>query len=92
MQNGAPSPPGHAANPMGRADPMEAAMAARTREERNVDRQKRLESDTKRLLILANELNTEIASSGMETMTPEMLRKMDEIEKLARSVKDKMRD
>jgi hypothetical protein len=44
------------------------------------------------LLLLANELKTEIASSGTETMTPEMLRKMDEIEKLARSVKDKMRD
>ena len=67
-------------------------MAARTRAERNLDRQKHLESDTKRLLALANELNTEIASSSMETMTPEMIRKMSEIEKLARSVKDKMRE
>jgi hypothetical protein len=84
---------GPTTNPTGRpADPLEAMMAARTRAERNLDRQKHLESDTKRLLVLANELNTEIASSGMETMTPEMLRKMNEIEKLARSVKDKMRD
>jgi len=73
-------------------DPMEAVMAARTRMERNIDRQKHLENDTQRLLTLANELNAEITGSGAETMTPEMLRKMDEIEKLARSVKDKMRD
>jgi hypothetical protein len=79
--------------PLGRPpDPLEAAMAARTRMERNIERQKHLENDTKRLLVLANELKTEIASSGTETMTPEMLHKMDEIEKLARSVKDKMRD
>jgi hypothetical protein len=74
------------------ADPMEAMMAARTRMERNIDRQKHMENDAQRLLSLANELNAEIASSGAETMTPEMLHKMDEIEKLARSVKDKMRE
>ena len=91
--SGTVSQNGPATAPMGRpTDPLEAMMAARTRAERNLDRQKHLESDTKRLLALANELNTEIASSGTETMTPEMLRKMNEIEKLARSVKDKMRE
>ncbi|HWZ52574.1 MAG TPA: hypothetical protein VNW54_14025 [Granulicella sp.] len=74
------------------ADPMSAAMAARSRFDRNVARQKRLVSDTQRLLALANELRTEVLTSGTETMTPAMLHKMDEIEKLARSVKDKMRD
>jgi hypothetical protein len=94
MQTSGPlSAGGHGPMPLGRPpDPLEAAMAARTRMERNIDRQKHLENDTKRLLVLANELKTEIASAGTETMTPEMLRKMDEIEKLARSVKDKMRD
>jgi hypothetical protein len=71
---------------------MEAQMAEKTRLARNVDRQKRLVSDTQRLLTLANELKTEVASSGTETITPEMLRQMDEIEKLARSVKDRMRN
>jgi hypothetical protein len=79
--------------PAGRPpDPLETMMAARSSMQRNIDRQKHLEEDTKRLVILANELKTEIASSGTETMTPEMLHKMDTIEKLARSVKDKMRD
>src|SRR5271156_1163031 len=50
-------------------DPMEAVMAARTRMERNIDRQKHLENDTQRLLTLANELNAEITGSGAETMT-----------------------
>jgi hypothetical protein len=94
MQNSGPvSTAGRAGSAIGRpVDSLEAAMAERTRAERNLERQKHLENDTKRLLALANEVNTEIASSGMETMTPEMLRKMNEIEKLARSVKEKMKD
>lgn len=93
QSNGPVSTTGHTTIPGGRpADPLEAMVAARTRMEQNIDRQKHLENDTKRLLILANDLKTEVASSGTETMTPDMLRKMDEIEKLARSVKDKMRD
>lgn len=87
------SPGGHTMLPGGEpASPLEAAMAAKTTLARNVERQKRLESDTQRLLVLANELKTEVASSGTETMTPEMLHQMDEIEKLARSVKDRMRN
>jgi len=62
------------------------------RAKRNDERQKRLESDTQRLLTLANQLKSEVGASGAESMTPEMLRQMDEIEKLAKSVKDKMRN
>ena len=58
----------------------------------NSERQKRLVSDTDRLLSLTSQLKASIASSGGETLTPEMLRQMDEIEKLARSVKNKMRN
>lgn len=57
----------------------------------NEDRQKRLVIDTQRLVRLANEFKADVASSGAESLTPEMQHKMDEIEKLARSVKDKMR-
>jgi hypothetical protein len=62
------------------------------RQKWNEDRQKRLVSDTQRLVRLASELKAEVASSGAESLTPEMQKKMDEIEKLAKSVKDKMRD
>jgi hypothetical protein len=87
------SPSGHPGLPGdGPADPLETMMAEKTRLARNVDRQRRLESDTQRLLTLANDLKTEVASSGTETLTPVMLRQMDEIEKLARSVKERMRN
>lgn len=58
----------------------------------NTERQRRLVGDTERLLMLTNQLKASIASSGTESLTPEMLRQMDEIEKLARSVKNKMRN
>jgi len=73
-------------------DPFDSPFADTTRQKRNEDRQRRIVSDTQRLLALANQLKAEIAASGAESMTPEMLRQMDEIEKLAKSVKDKMRD
>ena len=40
---------------------------------------------------LANELDAEISTTNPDTLTPEQLRKVAEIEKLARGVKDKMR-
>src|SRR5579859_3730083 len=58
----------------------------------SIERQKRLVSDTDRLLSLTSQLKASIAIFCSETLTPEMLRQMDEIEKLARSVKNKMRN
>jgi hypothetical protein len=56
----------------------------------NVERQKEMVSDTNKLLKLARELNAEISSSNSDSLTPAQLRKVGEIEKLARSVKEKM--
>lgn len=58
----------------------------------NTERQRRLVTDTERLIYLTNQLKVSIETSGAEALTPEMLRQMDEIEKLARSVKNKMRN
>ncbi len=58
----------------------------------NSERQHRIELDSSRLVQLTAQLQQEVADSSAETLTPEMLRQMDEIEKLARSVKDKMRN
>lgn len=89
----APHLPGSVGNPMGPgSDTGDSPFSDTTRQRRNDDRQRRIVSDTQRLVALANQLKTEIALSGAESMTPEMLRQMDEIEKLAKSVKDKMRD
>ena len=56
----------------------------------NADRQKALISDTNKLLRLVNELNAEIAGKHPDTLSPDQVHKMAEIEKLAHSVKDKM--
>ena len=55
----------------------------------NVERQKQMVADTNKLLKLARELKEEVASNG-GTLAPEQLRKVAEIEKLARSVKERM--
>jgi len=58
---------------------------------RNSDRQKKLVSDTERLLALANELKEEVDKTNKDTLSLEVIRKADEIEKLAHSVKEKMK-
>ena len=56
----------------------------------NADRQKSMVSDADKLVKLARQLDAEIASNTTDALTPEELRKVAEIEKLARNVKAKM--
>ena len=58
---------------------------------RNADRQKQLEADTQKLVALANELKADVDKSNKDTLSLDVVRKADEIEKLAKSVRDKMR-
>ena len=57
----------------------------------NNSRQKQLILDTQRLLTLANELKTAVDKSNKDTLSLDVIRKADEIEKLAHSVKEKMK-
>jgi hypothetical protein len=72
---------------IGDGDQVEAARRLRALNEM---RQKSLISDTDKLLKLANELNAEVSNENFESLTPEQLHKLATIEKLARSVKEKM--
>ncbi|MGD0914768.1 MAG: hypothetical protein ABR928_22970 [Terracidiphilus sp.] len=56
----------------------------------NSERHKALISDSDKLFKLATELNNEIARANSGVLTPEQLRKVAEIEKLAHGVRDKM--
>jgi hypothetical protein len=56
----------------------------------NKERQKEMISDTAKLLKLAKELNDEVAAKNEAALTYDQLRKIAQIEKLARGVKDKM--
>lgn len=58
--------------------------------ELNQERQKQMVADANKLLKLARELNDEISAANRGTLTPDQLRKIAEIEKLARSVKERM--
>lgn len=58
---------------------------------RNTERQKKLMEDTAKLLALATELKAEVDKSDKNTLSLEVVRKADEIERLAKSVKDRMK-
>ncbi len=58
---------------------------------RNVDRQRQLVADTQKLVELANQLNAAVEKSNKDTLSLEVIRKADEIEKLAKSVREKMK-
>lgn len=58
---------------------------------RNNDRHKHLIDDTNRLLELAQELKAEAGKGNNDQRSIAMARKAEEIEKLAKSVKDKMK-
>ena len=58
---------------------------------RNLERQKTLVSDTQQLLKLANELNDAVNKSNANTLSLDVIKKAEEIEKLAKQVKEKMK-
>jgi len=57
----------------------------------NQARQRQLKRDTDNLLKLATELKQYVDKSNENTLSVEVIKKADEIERLARSVKDKMK-
>jgi methionyl-tRNA synthetase len=57
----------------------------------NRDRQAQLQRDTESLLKLANELKQYVDKSNENTLSLEVVKKAEEIEKLAHSVKEKMK-
>jgi hypothetical protein len=58
---------------------------------RQTERQKKLIADTDRLLALANELKTDMDKTTKDEMSIQVIHKAEEIEKLARSVKERMK-
>ncbi|MGA8152642.1 MAG: hypothetical protein WB952_16950 [Terriglobales bacterium] len=57
----------------------------------NQERQAQLKRDTERLFKLATELKQSVDKSNENMLSVDVVRKAEEIEKLARSVKDKMK-
>jgi len=71
----------------GDTDPVDAARRFRAL---NDMRQKAIVSDTNKLLKLAGEFDEEVRKTNSDSLTPDQLHRLATIEKLARSVKEKM--
>jgi hypothetical protein len=67
-------------------------MAAKMARERNVLRQKAIVDETNQLLDLAKQLKDAVDKSDRDELSLAVVRKAEEIEKLAKDVKTKMRD
>ena len=87
------SPPG-SQSPLGADEAVRertAKIAIEQEKARNDDRQKRLVADTDKLLLLATELKADVDKTDRNTLSIDVVKKADEIEKLAHSVKEKMK-
>jgi hypothetical protein len=57
----------------------------------NLERRKQIADDSAKLLKLAADLNTEVDKTTKDTLSLSVIRRADEIEKLAHNVKEKMK-
>ena len=57
----------------------------------NAERQRQIADDTAKLLELATQLKAEVDKTSKDTLSINVIRKADTIEKLAKGVKDKMK-
>jgi hypothetical protein len=82
-----PQPPGSTAPEMDIPPEMQREMTKRM----NKDRQESLKKDTDKLFQLATELKQSVDKSNENVMSLDVIRKAEEIEKLAKQVKEKMK-
>jgi len=71
--------------------PDEAKIEREMARQRNKDRQQKLKEDTEKLLKLATELKQYVDKTNEQILSIEVMKKTEEIEKLAKSVRDKMK-
>ena len=96
--------PGHAQNQTPRPNPRPEAntppfddneaherLTREMQKKANEQREAALKSDTDKLLRLATELKSYVDKSNENILSVDVVKKAEEIEKLARSVKDKMK-
>jgi hypothetical protein len=72
-------------------DVWEAQQRKEMLKKQNLQRQQELKKDAEKLLELATELKQSVDKSNENTLSLDVIRKADQIEKLAKSVKDKMK-
>jgi hypothetical protein len=85
-----PPSPGHLPSP-DLGPPSNPRMEEQQEKARSTERQKRLVADTDKLLALATELKTDVDKTNKNILSMDVIKKADEIEKLAHSVKERMK-
>ena len=72
-------------------DPVEVETERKRQNQANKERQASLKKDTDQLFKLATELKTSVDKTTEYTLSLEVIKKAEEIERLAKNVKDKMK-
>src|SRR5665213_3298241 len=83
--------PGRGLPPVGTAEPPSPQVEEQQERSRNSERQKKLVADTDKLLALATELKQEVDKTNKDVLSVDVVKKADEIEKLAHNVKERMK-
>ncbi len=73
-------------------DKSEQQVLRKMAQERNVNRQEEIVADTNKLLALAKKLRDEVAKSNKDQLSLSVVDTANQIEKLAKTVKERMRD
>jgi hypothetical protein len=83
--------PGDTRNTVDPDSQQDARRADLQEKARSVDRQKRLVADTDKLLALATDLKQQVDKTNQNILSVDVIKKAEEIEKLAHSVKERMK-
>lgn len=81
-----------AGDPIAPAGPLHERMEEQRRDALNDSRHKRLEADVEKLLALTNELKTDVDKANKDELSMDVVRKAQEIEKLAHDVQSRMKN
>jgi len=77
--------------PQLKTDPSTQKIQQEMQKQRNLQRQQQIKQDTDKLLELATELKAYVDKTNENIISLEVIRKAEEIERLAKNVKDKMK-
>lgn len=86
-----PPPPPPNSMPAAGSDELRERQAKEAAKKANLQRQEALKRDTEKLYKLATELKDSVDKSDENVLSLDVLKKAEEIEKLARSVREKMK-
>ncbi len=91
QQQPRPGLPGSGRNTTEPPSPLDGPRAEQQEKARSTDRQKRLVADTDKLLALATDLKQQVDKTNPNILSVDVIKKAEEIEKLAHSVKERMK-